>query len=158
VGRRHLTSYGGLELLRPYVRRLGLNGKLRTACATMGGDYGAARLALLIMSLFYVGARRLEQLHYLAGDPLITRFCGLARVPSSRTVVNWLKQFTQSSLAPLVQLNHELVADVITPSSSRDSRSISMAPSCARAPPSRGRFVVSIRIIGSISATTPCWL
>ena len=102
--RQDLTSYGGLELLRRYVRRLGLMARLRTACAAVGGDYGSARLVLLVMSLFYVGARRLEQLRYLAGDPLITRFCGLARLPTSRTVVNWLKQFTQHSLTPLVQL------------------------------------------------------
>ena len=112
--RQDLTSYGGLELLRRYVRQLGMNARLRTACAAVGGDYGGARLALLIISLFYVGARRLDQLRYLAGDPLITRFCGLARLPTSRTVVNWLKQFTQTTLIPLVQLNQELVLDAIT--------------------------------------------
>src|SRR5215472_4730508 len=96
--RQDLTSYGGLELLRRYVCRLGLSARLRTICAAVGSDYGGAQLALLIMSLFYVGARRLEHLRYLAGDPLIARFCGLARVPTSRTVVNWLKQFTQSTL------------------------------------------------------------
>src|SRR5215468_2946940 len=112
--RQDLTSYGGLELLRRYISRLGLPARLRTACATVGGDYGGARLALLVMSLFYVGGRRLEQVRYLAGDPLITRFCGLARLPTSRTVVHWLKQFTQSTLAPLVQLNQELVLDAIT--------------------------------------------
>ena len=95
--RQELTSYGGLELLRRYVRQLGLSARLRTACAAVGGDYGGARLALLIISLFYVGARRLDQLRYLAGDPLITRFCGLARLPTARTVVNWLKQFTQEA-------------------------------------------------------------
>jgi hypothetical protein len=60
--------------------------------------------------LFYVGARRLEHLQYLVGDPVVTRFCGLARLPSSRTVSHWLKQFTQATLAPLVELNHDLVA------------------------------------------------
>ena len=112
--RQDLTSYGGLELLRRYVCRLGLRPRLGVACAAVSSDYGGTRLALLIMSLFYVGARRLEQLRYLAGDPLIGRFCGLARLPTSRTVVNWLKQFTQSTLAPLVQLNQELVLDAIT--------------------------------------------
>jgi len=112
--RQDLTSYGGLELLRRYVRRLDLQKRLHVACAAAGGDYGGGRLTLLIMSLFYVGACRLEQLRYLAGDPLIARFCGLARLPTSRTVVNWLKQFTQSTLTPLVQFNQELVLDAIT--------------------------------------------
>src|SRR6266849_6114643 len=51
-------------------------------------------------------ARRLEHLRYLAGDPLIPRFAGLTRVPTARTVGNWLRQFTPPTLAPLVQLNH----------------------------------------------------
>jgi hypothetical protein len=34
---------------------------------------------LVLITLFYVGARRLEHLRYLASDPLVTRFCGLAR-------------------------------------------------------------------------------
>jgi hypothetical protein len=76
--RQELTSYGGLELLRRYARRIGLAERLRTASAGLTGDYRPARVALLILALFYVGARRLEHLRYVAGDPLIARFCGLA--------------------------------------------------------------------------------
>jgi hypothetical protein len=108
-----LTSYSGLELLRRYLRQLDLPRRLHAACAATGGDYGGGRLALLILSLFYVGARRLEHLRYLAGDPLIARFAGLTRVPTARTVGNWLRQFTQATLAPLVQLNHALVIDAV---------------------------------------------
>jgi hypothetical protein len=56
--------------------------RLRRALAAIPSDYGSARLALLLLGLFYVGARRLEHLRYLAGDPLIGRFCGLARLPN----------------------------------------------------------------------------
>jgi len=110
---QRLTSYGGLELVRRYVRTLALVTRLRTALAAIPSDYGSARLALLVVSLFYVGARRLEHLQYLVGDPLVTRFCGLARLPSARTVSNWLKQFTQATLGPLVQLNHDLVVETL---------------------------------------------
>jgi len=111
---QQLTSYSGLELLRRYLRQCALPRRLRAACASTGGDYGGGRLALLILALFYVGARRLEHLRYLGGDPLIARFCGLARIPTARTVGNWLRQFTQTTVAPLVQLNHDLVIDAIT--------------------------------------------
>jgi hypothetical protein len=111
--RQELTSYSGLELLRRYVRRCQLARRLHAACAGTGGDYGGGRLALLILALFYVGARRLEHLRYLGGDPLIARFCGLARIPTARTVGNWLRHFTQATLAPLVQLNQELVLDAV---------------------------------------------
>src|SRR5881396_3942090 len=111
--RQQLTSYSGLELLRRYLRQLDLPQQLRTACAATGGDYGGGRLALLVLALLYVGARRLEHLRYVAGDPLIARFCGLARIPTARTVANWLRQFTSATLARLVQLNHDLVTDAI---------------------------------------------
>src|SRR5882724_11786911 len=110
---QELTSYSCLELLRRYLRQLDLPRRLHAACAATGGDYGGGRLALLILSLFYTGARRLEHLRYLAGDPLIARFCGLARIPTARTMGNWLRQFTQATLAPLVQLNHDLVTEAI---------------------------------------------
>jgi MYXO-CTERM domain-containing protein len=60
--RQDLTSYSGLELLRRYLRRVDLASRLRAACAATGGDYGGGHLALLVLALFYVGARRLEPL------------------------------------------------------------------------------------------------
>src|SRR6266478_1161966 len=110
---QQLTSYGGLELLRRYVRRLELPRRLQAACAALGGDYGSSRLGLLLLALLYVGARRLEHLQYLVGDPLVRRFAGLARVPTARTVSNWLQRFTQETLRPLVRLNQELVLDTL---------------------------------------------
>src|SRR5437899_2388152 len=110
---QQLTSYGGLELLHRYVRGLGLYPRLRRACADLGGDYCGARLSLLLLALFYVGARRIEHLKYLVGDPLVRRFCGLARLPTARTVTNWLRRFTQARLRPLVRLNQEVVLDTL---------------------------------------------
>ena len=110
---QELTSYSGLELLRRYLRQHDLPRRLHAACATTGGDYGGGRLALLVLALLYVGARRLEHLRYVADDPLIARFCGLARIPTARTVGNWLRQFTQTTLGPLVQLNHALVVEAV---------------------------------------------
>src|SRR5512145_1635488 len=110
---QQLTSYGGLELLRRYIRRINLPRRLQTACAALGGDYGGARLALLLLALPYVGARRLEHLQYLVGDPLVRRFTGLGRVPTARTVGNWLRRFTQETLRPLIRLNQDLVLDTL---------------------------------------------
>jgi DDE family transposase len=110
---QQLTSYGGLELVRRYVRRLDLPRRLHAACAGLGGDYSGARLGLLLVALLYVGARRLEHLQYLVGDPLVRRFAGLARVPTARTVSNWLRRFTQETLRPLVALNQGLVLDTL---------------------------------------------
>src|SRR3546814_301732 len=55
-----------------------------TRCALVTGVLTCA------LPIFYVGARRLEHLRYLGGDPLVTRFCGFARLPTRRTVADWL--------------------------------------------------------------------
>ena len=108
--RQQLTSYGGLELLRRDFRLLGLHRRIRQAFNGygLGGDYGAGRLVLLVIALFVVGAR-LEHLRYLAHDPLVARLCGLARIPTDRTMVNWLTQFTQEALQALITLNRDLL-------------------------------------------------
>src|SRR4029077_19442897 len=90
-----------------------LSGRLRRALGTLGRDYGSARLGLLVLALFYVGGRRPEHLQYLAGDPLVHRFCGLARVPTARTVGNWLRTFTRTTLTALSRLNHDVVTDAV---------------------------------------------
>ena len=71
---------------RRYLRQLDLPRRLHVACAGLGGDYSGARLGLLLMALLYAGARRLEHLQYLVGDPLARRFAGLARVPTVLTI------------------------------------------------------------------------
>lgn len=114
-GHEQLTSYGGLELLGRYFRLIGLNARIRRALGghDVSGDYGGTHLVLLVIGLLAVGARRLGHLRYLANDSLFARFCGLARIPSDRTVVNWLKQFTQTSLRALMRLNSELLYEQI---------------------------------------------
>src|SRR5271157_3401499 len=114
-GREQLTSYGGLELLRRYFQSIGLNRRIRQGFRehNLGGDYGCVHLVVLVVGLLVVGARRLKQLRYVAHDPLFARLCGLARIPADRTVVKWLKECTQASLAALVRINSELLYDQI---------------------------------------------
>ena len=148
-----LTSYGGLELLGRYLRRIDLGARLRQACAGLRSDYGSHRIALVLLALFYVGARRLEHLRYLRGDPLVTRFCGLARLPTRRTVADWLRQFTQGTLAPLIALNRDLVTEALA---RLDLPRLTIdvdGRSSARGPRSAGRSGGSTPIIGRSRAT-----
>jgi hypothetical protein len=148
--RHELTSYSGLELLRRYLRQLDLPSRLRAACAATAGDYGGGRLALLVLALFYIGARRLEHLRYVAGDPLLARFCGLARIPTARTVGTWLRQFTQTTLTPLVQLNHDLVADAV--------KRLALPRLTIDVDGTVVRTGATVGWAGKIPATTRCWL
>jgi hypothetical protein len=111
--RDRLTSYAGLELLRRYLDRIELGRRVRERLRRCGlrGDYGSGRLVLLVITLFIVGARRLGQLRYVGGDPLVKRLTGLERVPSAVTVRNWLRQFGRAGVEGLSRLNGELVVE-----------------------------------------------
>lgn len=114
-GSEKLTSYAGLEMVGRFLRRIEFAARLREAFASapLGGDYGTTRLVLIVIGLLLVGARRLEHLQYVASDPVFGRFCGLARIPSPRTVVNWMKSFTRRTVAALASVNLTLVLDQI---------------------------------------------
>jgi len=100
---QQLTSYGGLELLRRYFHLLGLHRRIRQAFSGygLGGDYGTGRLVLLVIALVVVGARRLEHLRDLAHDPLVARLCGLARIPTDRTVASRVEDWRGAGRLPL---------------------------------------------------------
>ena len=99
-GHAQRTSYGGLELVRRSFQLIELKARIRQALGKhTRGDYGGTHLVLLVIGLLVVGARRLQHLRYLTDDSMFAWFCGLSRIPSNRTVVNWLKQFTQTVAA-----------------------------------------------------------
>ena len=62
---QQLTAYGGLELLRRYLRRLELPRRLHAACAGLGGDYSGAPLGVSVAATCKVPA-----LHIAATPPL----------------------------------------------------------------------------------------
>jgi len=107
-----LTSYAGLELLVRYFRTIDFNGMIRRYLGGCGlvGDYGVVVMVRLLLGLLIVGGCRLHHVAFLAGDPLLLRFCGLRRLPSPRTVSRWLKQFRLATVRRLMALNAEIVA------------------------------------------------
>ena len=112
---QNLSSFGGLELFSRYLRRVELSRRVGKACRGKGirSDYGSVRLVLVLVGILLVGARRLEHLQYVCDDPMLLRFCGLRRLPSRPTIVNWLKQFTGERLKGLSELNGVLVHEQI---------------------------------------------
>ena len=81
-----LTSFSGLELVRVFFVGLDLPRRLRDALNRHlpGSDYPAANLVLLLLALIITGGRRLSHVRSLAHDPIVARFCGLARLPTDR--------------------------------------------------------------------------
>ncbi|MFQ5916938.1 MAG: IS1380 family transposase [Candidatus Binatia bacterium] len=110
-----ITAYGGLELIRRYLRLISFHRRIQWAFRQyrLGGDYQAVDMILVILGLLLVGGRRLEHLAYVSADPLVKRFCGLLRLPRETTVARWLKRFTLRSLQALVELNSQMVCEAI---------------------------------------------
>jgi len=114
-GARGLTSFAGLELVRRYLRQVGLAKRLRRHLSGMGlsNDFGVVRMVFLLLGLLIAGGRRLRHLVFLQEDPMVLRFCGLKRVPTPRTVSRWLSRFTRRPLDRLLGVNDELVAEAV---------------------------------------------
>ena len=112
---RGLTSYAGLDLVQRYWDRVGLSALIRkhVAVSLPGTDYGATSMILLLLTLIIVGGRRLLHLAWLERDPLVMRICGLARIPTARTVGRWLEQIRMRDLDGLESLNEKVVAEAI---------------------------------------------
>ncbi len=110
-----ISARGGLELVRLFLAHLGFRARVQHAMQGFdpGGDYGFVRILLCIMGLIIVGGARVTHLAFLGVDPVFLRFCGLHRLPSDRTVVAWLKAFTDPALEALSGLIRDLVYERI---------------------------------------------
>lgn len=110
-----LTSLAGLELIRRYLKALGLAERIRRHLGrrALATDFGVVSMVLLLLGLLITGGRRLRHLLFHGQDPVLLRFCGLRRVPSPRTVGRWLRRFSQPTVERLLRVNDELVAEGI---------------------------------------------
>jgi hypothetical protein len=75
------------------------------------GDYGVVHQIRVLLALLWTGGRKLDHVRYIASDPLVSRFCGLTRLPKDRSISNWLKEFRQDSLRSLIDFNAEVVLE-----------------------------------------------
>src|SRR2546426_8749783 len=93
---QRLTSYGGLELIRRYFRRLDLRRGADQVLAAAGvrSDYGSGRLLLLVLALLVVGAHRLEHLQYIGGGRLGGGGFGLRPPPARAPAGDLMQQVT----------------------------------------------------------------
>jgi hypothetical protein len=110
-----LTSFSGLELMRQYINGLDFRCWVRERLGSRfnGNDFSATSMVMLLLGLIIGGGRRVHHIGYLKGDPVVARFCGLARLPSTRTVGRWLASFDPLRLEALRSINSRLFADIL---------------------------------------------
>jgi len=114
-GRDRISSHGGLEIFRLYLKAIRFGARIRDAVRGLGvdRDYGALRFVLCVIGLLLVGGRRLSHLEHLQHDVVFRRFAGVRRVPSSRTVVRWMKTSPAELIERIGRLLRELVYDTV---------------------------------------------
>ena len=110
-----ISAHGGLEVFRRYLAAIDLPGRIRRLFrdSDLDGDFGAVRLALLLIGLLVIGGLRVTHLAFVGTDPILLRFAGLHLLPADRTVVRWLKAFTPPLLERLGTLMRDLVYEQI---------------------------------------------
>ncbi len=108
-----ITSFAGLELFRRYLNLLKLPGLIRDRLGPLfsGRDFSVVSMVMLLLGLITSGGRRVHHLGYMEHDPVILRFTGLARLPSTRTVGRWLAEFDEKRTSALRSINSRIVAD-----------------------------------------------
>lgn len=113
--REKVSAHGGLELIRRFLVAIDLPGRLRSTFrdTPLDGDYGAVRMILLLVGLFVVGGLRVSHLAFVGTDPILLRFAGLHRMPSDRTVSDWLKRFHGETVEKLGDLMRDLVFEAV---------------------------------------------
>ena len=87
-GNEQLTSHAGLELLRRFLRQVGLLSAIResTRRLALGGDFSFGKVVLVVVGMLLVGAKRLRHLAFIGSDPMFLRFAGLSRAPTERSL------------------------------------------------------------------------
>lgn len=114
-GLERVTSCAGLELVREFLQGLRFRTRVRRLVgnAFPKTDFGVTSMVLLLLGLLMVGGRRIWHLRYLQSDPILARFAGVRRLPSTRTVSGWLARLTSGHVVRLIQLNSEVVGEVL---------------------------------------------
>jgi hypothetical protein len=110
-----ISAHAGLEVFGRYLRSLDLARRLRRALATYGldGDYGVVGRVFALVALIVTGGRRISHLGFLSTDPIVLRFAGLRRLPTDRSLAQWLKRFSDRALLALETLIRDLVHEQI---------------------------------------------
>lgn len=116
-GSEQLSSYAGLEIIRCFLCQIGFSRRLRAHLAKhdLRGDFSAVSVVRLVLALLLSSGRRLHHIGFLQADPLVSRFCDLAVLPTDRTVSRWLGQCTLAVQDSLREFQAELLSESLQP-------------------------------------------
>ena len=110
---RKLTSYSGIVIFQALFNSLKLGARIRACFRHLGGSkiFGHASVVVLLVVHLVLGFRRLRDLDFYRGDPLVARVCGLRKLPDVATVSRTLASFDDESVENLRNVVPELVIE-----------------------------------------------
>ena len=108
-----LTAFGGLVLFQALFARLGLKERLNRCVRHLGthSSFGLGTLLLLLVVHLILGFRRLREIVYCKGDPMLERLLGLRVLPTEATLCRTLKSMDAKAVNNVRELVRELVND-----------------------------------------------
>lgn len=105
-----LTSFAGLVVFQRLLSVLALRSRLRRCFSHLPPRvYGHCSVFLLLVVHLLMGFRRLRELEYYRGDPVVERTVGLRRLPAASTLTRTLASSDVESIRNTHQLLRELV-------------------------------------------------
>lgn len=115
-GGESLTSHAGLELIRRFMKNVGLLSEIHRTSRRLnvGGDFSFARVVLTVVAMLLTGAKRLRHLEFLRSDPVVLRFSGMTQAPTARSLGRALGRMSYRTWAELDCLNHLVVKSAVT--------------------------------------------
>ncbi len=110
-GEEKLTSHAGLELVRRFLRGVGLLSMLRESEKKLGlgGDFSLSKVVLAVVAMLLVGAKRVRHLAFVGSDPLFLRFVGMSRTPTERSLGRALTRMGSRAWSELDRCSHRVV-------------------------------------------------
>ena len=108
-----LTSFSGLVVFQAIFNRLNIKRRLSQCFKHLptSSGYGHSIIVLLLITHLIIGYRRLSDIKYYYGDPLVLRALGLNKLPSVSTVSRMLSQHDNRSVANVRELSSNIVLD-----------------------------------------------
>lgn len=110
-GDEQLTSHVGLELVRRFLRRVGVLAAMQPIARKLrvAGDLTFGKVVLAVVGMLLVGAKRVRHITFLGSDPLFLRFVGLRRVPTERSLGRALTRMGWRVWPALDRLSHGII-------------------------------------------------
>lgn len=108
-----LTSFSGLIVFQALFNCLGLKARLKRCFEhiSTSSSYTIHRVVLLLLVQLILGFRRIRDVEYYRGDPLVERIVGLRTLPDAATISRTLAQLDAESVDNVRDLNTTLVLE-----------------------------------------------